>query len=524
MNASKYHKKETEMTNKIDYSEFQEEIQDSIYAETVRNNQNMNLSALEPYSPAYSYGMYFHNADIEDRSDICSESQDSSSIPPKYNVMKDVLWEQSSYYPNSIINSQCVTPQLSTNGDCMMFDSFNISPEVPSLNSLAANIPSTMSETYNSDGPSTKMDIDQRVNMGEYLNMPNMEPKNPKFITRPELDAATVERLNDISEFLNNKRYSSLLIKYSPLASFQLGEGGRELLRACLNLRGCKGKQLQGASVPVLLELAYKWNLWNVALRVHIERTTNEFCYWHDAFVKFKAEQSQMRKYVRREYMVTERDRNGRISSIIYEENRRIILGKEGREALRTQLRRMHEKYPVLMDEVLERHGFRYAELRNATVHQLSRMAFICNLWDKVVHACRNQEEKNESLKKRRGHLRSSRVKNNYSGTQVQKNYKNSSSQVNKLPAVNGVYALLNDQSGNSSLNQKIDETLPSPVADVENYTTNNVYSPDHSTTTTDNMYWGHDYFSGDSEMPLNFNLTGNDYNPLSINNWSYSF
>lgn len=51
---------------------------------------------------------------------------------------------------------------------------------------------------------------------------------------------------------------------------------------------------------------------------------------------------------------------------------------------------------PFQQDELLNLHGFKYSELRNATVQQLSRMAFVCNLWDQVVHACRKQEEKRD--------------------------------------------------------------------------------------------------------------------------------
>jgi hypothetical protein len=50
-----------------------------------------------------------------------------------------------------------------------------------------------------------------------------------------------------------------LFVEYERGVSFPLGEGGRELLRACLNVKGCKGRRLQGASVPVLLKLAYDW-------------------------------------------------------------------------------------------------------------------------------------------------------------------------------------------------------------------------------------------------------------------------
>eukprot|EP01054_Gregarina_sp_Poly1_P000449 Gregarina_sp_Poly_1__448@NODE_1108_length_5078_cov_259_161046_g768_i0_p1_GENE_NODE_1108_length_5078_cov_259_161046_g768_i0NODE_1108_length_5078_cov_259_161046_g768_i0_p1_ORF_typecomplete_len902_score132_62_NODE_1108_length_5078_cov_259_161046_g768_i09403645 len=213
---------------------------------------------------------------------------------------------------------------------------------------------------------------------------------------RPDLSQQTLEELNDISCFKNDEKYKKLIVDYSEGISFPLGEGGRELLRACLNVKGCKGRQLQGASVPALLALAKTWGLWDVAIRIKVERSSGQLCPQHDAFVKFKANQSQMRKYVKKEYMVTERDNQGCLSGIIYDERRKITLGKEGRESLRTQLRRLHDKHAGKMDDLLEKHGFKYSELRNATVQQLSRMAYVCNLWDKVVAACRKQEEKRD--------------------------------------------------------------------------------------------------------------------------------
>lgn len=212
---------------------------------------------------------------------------------------------------------------------------------------------------------------------------------------RPGLNEAILTQLNDLSAFKDEK-YRKLMADYSENISFPLGEGGRELLRACLNVRGCKGRKLQGASVPTLLKLAKVWDLWNIALRIKVERTTGELCPEHEAFVRFKASQSQMRKYIKKEYMVTERDKCGKISRIVYDENRKITLGKEGREALRSQLRRLHDKHAHEMDKLLERRGLKYSELRNATVQQLAHMAYICNLWPQVEHACRKQEEKRD--------------------------------------------------------------------------------------------------------------------------------
>ncbi|EZG84063.1 hypothetical protein GNI_013380 [Gregarina niphandrodes] len=228
--------------------------------------------------------------------------------------------------------------------------------------------------------------------------------EDSQVVNRPELTEEMVVELNDISQFRKDDRFARFIVPYQDKVSFPLGEGGRELLRACLNVKGCKGRQLQGASVPVLLQLAYQWDLWDVALRIKVERQTGQLSPAHEAFVRFKATQSQLRKYVRKEYMVTERDPTGKISRILYDENRKIKLGKDGREALRAKLRRLHDKHATRMDELLAKHGFKYSELRNATVQQLSRMAFVCNLWDQVVSACRSQEEKRDgkgSVKKR---------------------------------------------------------------------------------------------------------------------------
>lgn len=54
-------------------------------------------------------------------------------------------------------------------------------------------------------------------------------------------------------------------------------------------------------------------------MRIKIERSTGHLCPQHEAFVRFKANQSQMRKYIKKEYMVTERDKSGKISKIVYE-------------------------------------------------------------------------------------------------------------------------------------------------------------------------------------------------------------
>lgn len=76
---------------------------------------------------------------------------------------------------------------------------------------------------------------------------------------RPELNEQHVNELNDITEFRQDERALKHIVDYHENISFALGEGGRELLRACLNVKGCKGRQLQGASVPSLLSLAKTW-------------------------------------------------------------------------------------------------------------------------------------------------------------------------------------------------------------------------------------------------------------------------
>eukprot|EP00918_Siedleckia_nematoides_P053931 GHVU01117854.1.p1 GENE.GHVU01117854.1~~GHVU01117854.1.p1 ORF type:complete len:711 (+),score=53.28 GHVU01117854.1:1820-3952(+) len=163
------------------------------------------------------------------------------------------------------------------------------------------------------------------------------------YYRRPEVDETTLSLLCDVTEMNQTERYSRLMVDYADGVSFPLGEGGRELLRACLNTKGCKGRQLQGASVPQLLYLAREWGLWNVAVRIKVERATGELCSKHQAFVQFKAMQSQFRKYFKREPMSTERDTNGKIVNIEFDQDKYLTLGKDGREKLRALLRRMHD-------------------------------------------------------------------------------------------------------------------------------------------------------------------------------------
>lgn len=219
---------------------------------------------------------------------------------------------------------------------------------------------------------------------------------NGEWVQRPSVEEKTLAELCEISHLHNNEKFQSLFVDYTEGVTFPLGEGGRELLRACLNAKGCKGRQLQGASVPQLLTLAHNWGMWNIALRIKIERATGGFCKQHKDFVQFKASQSQLRKYLKREQMATDRDAEGKITSIQFEEMKYLTLGKEGREKLRTQLRRMHDKDAQHMDRLLESHSFKYSELRNATVPSLLKMANTCGMWNEVVQACRDQEAKRE--------------------------------------------------------------------------------------------------------------------------------
>eukprot|EP00917_Polyrhabdina_sp_WS-2016_P008561 GHVP01019177.1.p1 GENE.GHVP01019177.1~~GHVP01019177.1.p1 ORF type:complete len:495 (-),score=76.79 GHVP01019177.1:2165-3649(-) len=219
---------------------------------------------------------------------------------------------------------------------------------------------------------------------------------------RPTVNQNNIDMLNDISGFETDHKHRKFLVPFENGIIFPLGEGGRELLRACLIFKGCKGGKLQGASVADLLRLANEWALWKVALRIRIERISGELCHTHEAFVKFKSLQSHYRKFFRREHMEAERDTSGKIVRIRFEEPKFLTLGKEGRESLRAQLRRLHDRNSKEMNVILDQNGFKYSELRNATVMQLVKMARVCGLWGEVVAACRRQEEKKENKNSRK--------------------------------------------------------------------------------------------------------------------------
>eukprot|EP00922_Rhytidocystis_sp_ex-Travisia-forbesii_P006386 GHVS01009241.1.p1 GENE.GHVS01009241.1~~GHVS01009241.1.p1 ORF type:complete len:451 (+),score=123.88 GHVS01009241.1:271-1623(+) len=126
-------------------------------------------------------------------------------------------------------------------------------------------------------------------------------PLLPVRQKRPSVTLATVKELSNLNVFKSKGSTAAMLNPYRKNMLFGLGDGGRELLRACLNAVGCKGRGLQGASVPQLLEMAHDWDLWNVALRIKVERATRQLCAKHKEFVAFKSQQGQNRKHTRRD-------------------------------------------------------------------------------------------------------------------------------------------------------------------------------------------------------------------------------
>lgn len=88
-----------------------------------------------------------------------------------------------------------------------------------------------------------------------------------------------------------------------------------------------------------------------------------------------------------------------RQSVIAYEEGIKLQLGTNGRKELLRLLRDAHDAQPARMEEKLQNSGLSYTKIRDGTLEQLFRMAFVMDVWNQAVdlhlrHIHNKQKEK----------------------------------------------------------------------------------------------------------------------------------
>ncbi|KAL8270856.1 hypothetical protein Esti_005227 [Eimeria stiedai] len=217
-------------------------------------------------------------------------------------------------------------------------------------------------------------------------------------VERPVVSKDAVVRYMDQTELENFLQQHNLTAaQYSEGVSFSIGEGGRELLRAAL-FHYTDGRTLQGASVPQLLKHAFALGLWPLAQRIRAERSAGILTDLHLAFSNFKSAQSRRRRRSSTALMHAVRDAGGRILSIIYDPNKTLPIGLQGRVRLKLLIAKRMEKNPNKAAALLIEHGLDGVRLREATVAELLAIAWVLGLWGSVEEIVRGNEHRKRSL------------------------------------------------------------------------------------------------------------------------------
>ena len=206
---------------------------------------------------------------------------------------------------------------------------------------------------------------------------------------RPNVTLTQCEELNNLDNLYDYPKarplIELLLKEYPHTSGCPLGEGGREMLRACLMLKGCKGKLMAGANRAALMLFAQEKGLQMLAIRLRVERQMGAgVSPLHRKFIKFKSMQTKIRKLTKKQQMKAVMDQNGRLD-VTFDDMKHLTIGKHGRDRIRRLIRKQHSNNPQNLQGALSRHGFDYQDLRNATVSQLLKMAHVCGLWHVVV-------------------------------------------------------------------------------------------------------------------------------------------
>nr|CEL66643.1 TPA: hypothetical protein BN1204_024540 [Neospora caninum Liverpool] len=222
-----------------------------------------------------------------------------------------------------------------------------------------------------------------------------MALQNGQF-ERPVVTIDDLKELNDpqaLAATLGTQ--AGPLVHYAPDVRVSLGEGGRELLRACLLLKqdGSSLTSLQGASVQTLLLLAHQAGLWCIVQRIVAERATGIFSRLHLAFNQFKALQMRLRKELHTESMLITRSADGSVQHVLYEPHKSLQIGKEGRSILKARLCRYIGHHQDEVAARLEAYGLGALPLKHATVPQLLAIAWVLNQWDLVIQVVRRHDD-----------------------------------------------------------------------------------------------------------------------------------
>ncbi|KAL8444257.1 hypothetical protein Emag_005614 [Eimeria magna] len=149
---------------------------------------------------------------------------------------------------------------------------------------------------------------------------------------------------------------------------------------------------------PIVSKDAVVRGLWPLAQRIRAERAAGVLTDLHLAFSNFKSAQSRRRRRTSTALMHAVRDAQGRILSIIYDPNKTLPIGLQGRVRLKLLIAKRMEEDPNKAAALLIEHGLDGVRLREATVAELLAVAWVLGLWNSVEEIARGNEERKRSL------------------------------------------------------------------------------------------------------------------------------
>ncbi|KAL7069247.1 hypothetical protein ACR3K2_01820 [Cryptosporidium serpentis] len=210
------------------------------------------------------------------------------------------------------------------------------------------------------------------------------------------------------------------------------------------------------------------------------------------------------------------------LSSIKYYEGFKLPLGDLGRKMLLKKLREIHTQNPTKMEKALTDHGLSYTRIRFASVQQLFKISYVCDVFDYAlsIHCEFGRPRHRDSTKAA-----------NLSTNNIQSNAPQSSAQVStpaSSPAGSDLSNIIEPYEGSASMNEssiiKI-SSKPNSIGEVEL----NSRSPNGSPCSYSSYTSGINEYCQDHQFSSKTPLTGdkgiyNDPNsPMSIFTASYT-
>jgi len=226
-------------------------------------------------------------------------------------------------------------------------------------------------------------------------------------IARPTLDIYDIRSEIDLSDLFlipdTKNRYKE--INEENLNEVNLGEGGREFLRAALKITGVSGGSgnfgYKGASNTKLLELSQKAGIWAIVQRCKIERQLMCPSKLHLRFIKYMSDKKHLERIQHLKEDKVKPLRNPDDILQFYTINgtfpKKIVLTDTGRLCLRKTIRAANSRDKSYVHSLCAKQGLKFKELRRWNMSTLlyfievlgpSEVTRFCVDWETSLFEC----------------------------------------------------------------------------------------------------------------------------------------